>query len=398
MPEFLGTLKSPRLSAAPSTPVGGQMYYNTASNTLLWYNGTTWTAAMDAGGAGALPADVVVIATTRIIANKLAGGDTQPAFRLMGDGKHEWGVGGTTAPDISISRTAAGVLSVIGTGAITNLRFEGSSFPRISWYANAGPTDLRKWQMYVDHGTGALRIGQINDLENVQNSSWIFTPDGSFVIQTGAGADAAGLQILEPNLSSAKWPFAIKCLTEGWSRFAMNQVGTLLWGGGAGNFDINLYRYQAGDLRTDSNFEAGGIVTSNGWRCRAGQNGAISNTFHIWWDGAAHLYIDATYIGAFAYTSDERHKHKIQPIQSTWEKVKALNPVSFRWRDKDPFMDDGKDHIGFIAQELQEVIPSGVTTPPEGEVGMSLSLPDIIATLTKALQEAMLRIEALEAK
>jgi len=42
MPEIPGTLKPPRLASAPGTPVLGQMYANTASNTVYWWNGTVW--------------------------------------------------------------------------------------------------------------------------------------------------------------------------------------------------------------------------------------------------------------------------------------------------------------------------------------------------------------------
>src|SRR5262245_20803966 len=51
-----------------------------------------------------VPLDGVVVAGTRIFANKLLVGDAQPSFRILGDGKHEWGPGGATAPDTRIYR------------------------------------------------------------------------------------------------------------------------------------------------------------------------------------------------------------------------------------------------------------------------------------------------------
>jgi hypothetical protein len=42
MPDFPGRLRTPRLAAAPSSPVVGEEYYDTVKNVLRWWNGTMW--------------------------------------------------------------------------------------------------------------------------------------------------------------------------------------------------------------------------------------------------------------------------------------------------------------------------------------------------------------------
>src|SRR4029077_4179119 len=54
MPEIVGRLRTPRLSAAPSSPVVGEMYYDTGTNILYWWNGTTWISASGGGGGATL--------------------------------------------------------------------------------------------------------------------------------------------------------------------------------------------------------------------------------------------------------------------------------------------------------------------------------------------------------
>ena len=61
------------LGAAPSSPVTDQLYYNSADNTLHWWNGTTWIAA--SAGAGGPP--------TGTAGGDLAGSYRNPTIGLL---------------------------------------------------------------------------------------------------------------------------------------------------------------------------------------------------------------------------------------------------------------------------------------------------------------------------
>ena len=94
---------------------------------------------------------------------------------------------------------------------------------------------------------------------------------------------------------------------------------------------------------------------------------------------------------AFASFSDERLKENIVDLPSQLNNIKELRPVEFDYKD-------GSGHqIGFIAQELQQVYPDCVSESTDGMLQIG-GWSKTEARLVKALQEAMARIETLEAK
>jgi hypothetical protein len=90
-------------------------------------------------------------------------------------------------------------------------------------------------------------------------------------------------------------------------------------------------------------------------------------------------------------TSDIRLKQDIEPLVAT-DKLMAMNPVSYNWK-ADP---DGPRSMGFIAQEMQEVMPEAVSTGDGDDAMMSMDYGRITPILVSALQDAHRKIEQLE--
>lgn len=69
-------IRAHQLGAAPSSPVTGQLYYNTGDNTLYWWDGTAWISAR--GGAAATPPATASVLGTIMLAGDLAGTASSP--------------------------------------------------------------------------------------------------------------------------------------------------------------------------------------------------------------------------------------------------------------------------------------------------------------------------------
>jgi len=98
---------------------------------------------------------------------------------------------------------------------------------------------------------------------------------------------------------------------------------------------------------------------------------------------------------SFNTTSDYRLKENVQPMQNALATVAQLNPVTYNWKV------DGSDGQGFIAHELQAVVPDAVTgekdaVDAEGKpVYQGVDTSFLVATLTAAIQEQQAMIESL---
>jgi len=95
-------------------------------------------------------------------------------------------------------------------------------------------------------------------------------------------------------------------------------------------------------------------------------------------------------------SSDRRLKLDIKPAGTALDALSAIQVRSYKWAETGYRVD-----YGFIAQELNEVAPDAVKVGDDGEEvtdTWAVDTSKLVPLLTKALQEAIAKIETLEAR
>jgi len=101
---------------------------------------------------------------------------------------------------------------------------------------------------------------------------------------------------------------------------------------------------------------------------------------------------------AYNTSSDYRLKYDVQPLVSGLKIVSSLKPVSYKWKV------DDSDGEGFIAHELQEIVPLAVNgekdaTDAEGNpVYQGVDYSKIVVHLVSAIQELKAELDAAKAE
>ena len=102
--------------------------------------------------------------------------------------------------------------------------------------------------------------------------------------------------------------------------------------------------------------------------------------------------------GNFLSVSDEREKKDIYTISESLDRVLELRPTKFTWIKSE------KEDVGFIAQEVEKVIPEVVETSKgfintnEDMERKTIAYPKLVPYLVDTIQQLTKRIEELEKK
>ena len=107
--------------------------------------------------------------------------------------------------------------------------------------------------------------------------------------------------------------------------------------------------------------------------------GAANYRFYVGWGGT--IYATSTSISGI---SDISLKTNIRDLDKGLQDILQLKPRRFDWKNG-----DGKDNIGFVAQEIESIFPELISEYKynQFETKKSLKMGDLIPSLVKAIQE-----------
>lgn len=168
------------------------------------------------------------------------------------------------------------------------------------------------------------------------------------------------------------------------SGYASTAIGNYTIASDYGSMVIGQYNSSGSSATSANSFStsAPAFVIGNG------TSGSLSDAFKVMFNGDATVSNDLTVSGDVVVSSDARLKANIVSLGSTLSKLLLIDGKSYTMKK------DGKQKIGVLAQEIQEVFPE-LVTKDDNEM-LAVNYQGLVPVLINALKEQDEKISRLE--
>ncbi len=298
----------------------------------------------------------------------------------------------TTADPATSGNAANGNLRLSGTTGSHVLDFGLSSSSNYSWLQSRSRSNYgTSFNLILNPNGGNVGIGTILPTARLNIAG------GGVRIATGFGNATSRPPV---NTSSI-------------GNYEIRAVGA---GGGGGTTqsdfsDDGFLRLAAGggtNLGTQSSIDLSGFSTVGEMNSNIIMRTAGTERLRIDLNGnvgigtnnpSVRLHVSGDIIAnSISGSSDSRFKKNVRPVTNALEKVKALQGVYFNWnQDAFPERDfSDQNAIGFIAQEVEKVLPEVVQTEKTTEGYKAVQYDKVVALLVEAIKEQQKEIDLLK--
>jgi hypothetical protein len=447
----------------------GDQYFNTVSNELRVWNGSSWQAASVIGG---------TVTSLTVTGSAVANTFSSSGATITGGSINGTTIGATTASTGKFSTLEATGVTTVQAGTVslpaitttgdtnTGIYFPaadtiaftegGAESMRISSTGTVaiGTTTTPTAKLWVESGrvglTNAYKLGWHSNPAHADLGNYITGDDGSNYVALGTGgtermridssgnvgilnsAPATALETgtfgtgLAVGSTSATHNITIVSSTS-------STLSALKFGdGGSGVYDQGYLIYDhannamlmgtnraermridsSGNLLVNATSSTGHKMTvqsaagAGGIDCVGGATNGYyamrvdmpsTNTYGVLFrnngNNVGDIRINSS-TTTYNTSSDYRLKENIAPMTGALDKVSALKPVTYKWKST------GEESQGFIAHELQAVVPDCVTGEKDAvdEEGnpqyQGIDTSFLVATLTAAIQELKAVVDA----
>lgn len=289
----------------------------------------------------------------------------------------------TTVVDFNFdAATTSTAMSISADGLVT-----GTAFKIDSDSSDTGTRNIVEIIQNHASATAAIPLKVTNDSTNVVAQ---FVGTGTIVVPVGTSSNRGHAVQGGMRYNTTTSSF------EGYSGSTWAGLGGLIdvdqdtkiiaeTSAGADNDDLDFYTAGTQRMKIDQ----AGVVTvgvdDTGYDVKF--FGATTGKYMEWDESADTL----TVAGSLVETSSREMKTNIEPIENILSAVLQMQGVKFDWKIGQ------KDNYGFIAEDMNEILPEVVSCDEEGKP-QGIQYTKLTAVLVEALKEQQIQIDELKAK